>query len=137
MGAEGGSIVATASIAGLTAYPTDPIYGATKHAVVGFVRSVAAQLEHRGIRINAVCPGFVETPMLRGAVESFRRQNFPLLQPEDVAEAVVQIIESDHAGEIFVCQPGRICELYEFRGIPGPRGEGAEGVEPPDLTPRG
>src|SRR5262249_33547258 len=46
---NGGAIVATASLAGLTAVPMDPIYAATKHAVVGFVRSVAAQLEARGI----------------------------------------------------------------------------------------
>jgi NAD(P)-dependent dehydrogenase (short-subunit alcohol dehydrogenase family) len=133
---SGGSIVATASIAGLIAYPTDPVYGLTKHAVVGFVRASADQLAARGIRINAVCPGFVETPMLEGAVPLFRRENFPLLQPDDVADAVMQIADSDHTGQIFVCQPGRTCELYEFRGIPGPRVPGAEGVAPPNLGGR-
>ncbi|HEY8626846.1 MAG TPA: SDR family NAD(P)-dependent oxidoreductase, partial [Gaiellaceae bacterium] len=57
----GSSIVATASLAGLVPSPEDPIYTLTKHAVIGFVRSVAPQLEQRGIRINAVAPGFVET----------------------------------------------------------------------------
>src|SRR5439155_140657 len=59
---NGGSIVATASLAGLTATPMDPIYALTKHAVVGFVRSVAPQLAARGIRISALCPGFTDTP---------------------------------------------------------------------------
>ena len=65
--APGSRIVCTASLAGLTAVPEDPIYAATKHAVVGFVRSVAPVLETRGISINAVCPGFVDTAMARGA----------------------------------------------------------------------
>ncbi|HYI46511.1 MAG TPA: SDR family oxidoreductase [Actinomycetota bacterium] len=130
---EGGQIIATASLAGLMPYPTDPVYGLTKHAVVGFVRSVAQQLAPRNIRINAICPGFVETPMLQGAVPLFRRNDFPLLQPEDVATAVVQIATSNGTGQIFVCQPGRTCELYEFRGVPGPRVEGAAGIAPPSL----
>src|SRR5438105_7550852 len=52
----GSAIVATASLAGLTALPGDPIYALTKHAVVGFVRSVAPGLEARGVRFNAVAP---------------------------------------------------------------------------------
>ena len=64
----GGRIVATASLAGLTAMPDDPVYSATKHAVVGFVRSVAPSLERRGIQINVVCPGIADTAMLGGAV---------------------------------------------------------------------
>ena len=64
----GGSIVATASLAGLTATPMDPIYALTKHAVVGFVRSVAPQLAARGIRINALCPGFADTPIVEHEV---------------------------------------------------------------------
>ena len=60
---KGSTIVVTASLAGLTAIPDDPIYGLTKHAVVGFVRSVAPQLAERGIRIQAVCPGWADTAL--------------------------------------------------------------------------
>src|SRR4029453_18710993 len=60
---KGSTIVVTASLAGLTAIPDDPIYGLTKHAVVGFVRSVAPQLAARGIRIQAVCPGWADTAL--------------------------------------------------------------------------
>ena len=62
--ATGGSIVATASLAGLMPMPHDPIYTLTKHAVVGYVRAVAPQLAERGIRINVVRPGFVDTPIV-------------------------------------------------------------------------
>jgi NAD(P)-dependent dehydrogenase (short-subunit alcohol dehydrogenase family) len=127
----GGAIVATASLAGIGPYPSDPIYGLTKHAVVGFVRSAADQLALRGIRLNAICPGFVETPMLAEMVPSFKESGFPLLKPEEVADAVLMIATSDSAGDVFVCQPGRTCEAYRFRGVPGPRGEGMEGMTPP------
>ena len=76
----GGRIVATASLAGLTAMPSDPVYAATKHAVVGFVRSVAPTLAARGISINAVCPGIADTAMLdRAARAAIDAAGFPLL----------------------------------------------------------
>jgi NAD(P)-dependent dehydrogenase (short-subunit alcohol dehydrogenase family) len=128
---QGGAIIATASLAGLVAYPGDPIYGLTKHAVVGFVRAVAEQLSVDGVTINAVCPGFVDTPILGGFADEFRAAGFPLLEADEVAESVVQIITSGRTGEVFVCQPGRLCEPYGFRGVPGPRTAGSEGMAPP------
>ena len=59
----GGAIVATASLAGLTGVPYDPLYAANKHAVVGLVRSLAP-LAAEGIRVNAVCPGFAESRII-------------------------------------------------------------------------
>ena len=86
---SGGRIVATASLAGLTAMPDDPVYAATKHAVVGFVRSVAPTLERRGIQINAVCPGIADTAMLGGVVrERLDAAGFPIVTPAAVADAV-------------------------------------------------
>ena len=128
-----GSIVATASLAGLTAVPSDPIYALTKHAVVGFVRSVAPQLEHRNITINAVCPGFVETPMLdgTGGREAFEAAGFPLLQADEVAEAAWRAATSGNTGEAWFVQPGREPEPFRFGRVPGPRVEGAEGMLPP------
>ena len=61
---DGGSIVVTASLAGLVPTEPDPLYALTKHAVVGFVRSAAPLLAERGIRLNMVNPGFVDTPLL-------------------------------------------------------------------------
>jgi NAD(P)-dependent dehydrogenase (short-subunit alcohol dehydrogenase family) len=130
---EGGAIVATASLAGLIAYSMDVVYGLTKHAVVGFVRAAAEQLKARGITINAICPGFTDTPILGPFADEFRRADFPLLEPEDVAEAFMLAITSGSTGEVLICQPGRLSEPYKFRGVPGPRSEGAEGMAPPVM----
>jgi NAD(P)-dependent dehydrogenase (short-subunit alcohol dehydrogenase family) len=128
----GSAIVVTASLAGLTPVESDPIYGGTKHFLIGFVRSIAPQLEARGIRINAVCPGVVDTPILGEEGRArLRAAGFPLLRPEDVADAVVAAVESGGTGEAWVCQPGRDPEPYRFRGVPGPRVLGAEGKLPP------
>jgi len=129
---KGDAIVVTASLAGLTGVESDPIYALTKHAVVGFVRSVAPQLAEREIRINAVCPGFADTPMVAGELrEALEDAEFPLLRPEDVAEAVLLAARSARTGEAWIVQPGRDPEPYRFRGIPGPRVAGKQGVSPP------
>jgi NAD(P)-dependent dehydrogenase (short-subunit alcohol dehydrogenase family) len=129
---EGDAIVVTASLAGLTGVEGDPIYALTKHAVVGFVRSVAPQLAERGIRINAVCPGFADTPMVTGDLRtSLEEAGFPLLRAEDVADAVLRASRSEGTGDAWIVQPGREPEPYRFRGIPGPRTPGKEGVAPP------
>ena len=120
--APGGSIVATASLAGLMPMPADPIYTLTKHAVVGYVRAMAPHLEERGIRINAVCPGFVDTPIVTPELrEWIVSEGIPLMQPEQVAEAVLVAARSGDSGQAWVVQPGREPLRYEFRGVPGPR----------------
>jgi NAD(P)-dependent dehydrogenase (short-subunit alcohol dehydrogenase family) len=117
-----GSIVATASLAGLVPMPADPIYTLTKHAVVGYVRAVAPHLAEHEIRINAVCPGFVDTPIVTAELrEWITGEGIPLMQPEQVAEAVLVAARSGETGEVWVVQPGREPLRYEFRGVPGPR----------------
>jgi NAD(P)-dependent dehydrogenase (short-subunit alcohol dehydrogenase family) len=115
---RGGSIVATASLAGLTGMPGDPAYTATKHAVVGWVRAAAPALAARRIRLNALCPGFTDTllvePELRGALD------IPLIEPSFVAEAALRVLDDEETGRAWIVQPNRI-EPYQFRGVPGPR----------------
>ncbi len=65
-----GRIVNIASIAGKNAFPGSPAYCASKAAVIGFTRSAAAELGSKGITVNAVCPGSIDTPMIAGVVES-------------------------------------------------------------------
>lgn len=130
--APGSAIVVTASLAGLGPEERDPVYTLTKHAVIGFVRSVAPQLERRGVRINAVAPGFVDTPLIDGDARAMlEAAGFPLLRPEDVAETVLLAARDEQSGQAWVCQPGREPLRFRFPNLPGPRTPGAEGARPP------
>jgi NAD(P)-dependent dehydrogenase (short-subunit alcohol dehydrogenase family) len=81
----GGSILFTASTSGLQGSVFSPIYSAVKFSVVGLVRSLAKRLAPEGIRVNAVCPGSVDTPMLRVFVA---RPDQPSTRGNDVEELV-------------------------------------------------
>lgn len=126
-----GSIVVTASLAGLTGMPGDAIYSLTKHALVGFVRSVAPQLDP--VTINAVCPGIADTPMIDAQRDAFAAAGFPLVAPEAVAEAVWLAVTSGRTGEAWFVQPGREPAPFRFPTLPGPRREG-ERVGPPPVS---
>jgi NAD(P)-dependent dehydrogenase (short-subunit alcohol dehydrogenase family) len=115
---NGGSIVATASLAGLTAVPMDPIYALTKHAVVGFVRSVAPQLAARGIKINALCPGYTDTAIVPREVHD--ALGVPLMEASFVAQAALQALNDEESGRAWVVQPNRVLP-FRFPNIPGPR----------------
>jgi len=69
-----GRIVAVASTAGLKGYAYVSAYSAAKHAVVGLVRSLALELATSGVTVNAVCPGFTDTDLLAGSIDTIRRK---------------------------------------------------------------
>jgi NAD(P)-dependent dehydrogenase (short-subunit alcohol dehydrogenase family) len=125
---DGGAIVMLASLAGLVAYAPDPLYAATKHAVVGFARAMAPQLAKRGITANVVCPGLTDTAFLtadqRAWVDAAR---FPLIPVQDIVAAVLGCATGSDTAGVWVCQHGREAMRYEPRGVPGPAG----GVTPP------
>ena len=94
----GGAIVNTASVAGLVGFQGIAPYVAAKHGVVGLTKTAALEYAKAGIRVNAVCPGVIDTPMVQrafshnpqlaesvAAVEPVGR----LGQPQEIAEAVV------------------------------------------------
>jgi len=126
-----GTIIATASLAGLVGMPLDAIYSLTKHAVVGFVRSIAPALAP--IKVNAICPGIADTAMLdqHGQRALFEEAGFPLLRPEEVAEAMWLAANSQGTGECWFVQPGRQPAPFRFANVPGPRREGASVGLPP------
>ena len=126
----GSVFVVTASLAGLMPMESDPLYVLTKHAVVGYARSMAPVLEPRGIRINLVCPGIVRTPMTEPAQDELDAAGFPLMEPEQIAAAVLLAAHSEETGQAWVCQPGRDPLKFKFPNVPGPRVEGAEGMVP-------
>jgi len=94
----GGRIVNTASIAGLEGAKNLPAYVASKHAVMGLTRTAALEYGPKGIRINAVCPGPIRTPMLEKLVATNPRMEQAAIaavpvkrlgEPQDIAEAAV------------------------------------------------
>lgn len=100
----GGAIVNTASVNGLVGNPSQPGYVASKHGVVGLTRSAALRYAKEGIRVNAVCPGVVDTPMVeaissipqyREAIEKMTPMG-RMAQPEEIASAVLWLC-SDQA----------------------------------------
>lgn len=100
--AGSGSIVAVSSILGLVGQARSTSYSASKAAIVNLVRSTGLTYAHDGIRVNAVAPGYVDTPLVAGLDESVRGQmvermpNGRLGTPEEVAE-VVCFLASDAA----------------------------------------
>jgi NAD(P)-dependent dehydrogenase (short-subunit alcohol dehydrogenase family) len=95
---DGGDIVVTGSVAGLMPYPLDPLYSLSKHAVVGLVRSLGPALSGRSVRLNAVCPGGVDTALVPPDVRSFGG-----LSPASyIADTLVSILESGASGDVWV-----------------------------------
>ena len=102
--AEGGSIVNTASGAGLVGYPAQPAYVASKHGVLGLTKTAALDYGKLGVRVNAVCPGTVWSPMVEDAIagqpgiEEFLVGLHPigrLGHAEEVADAVVWLCSDE------------------------------------------
>ena len=94
----GGSIVNTASVAGLVGWRHTSAYVASKHGVIGLTKSAALEYAQQGIRINSVCPGIIRTPIVERVIardpqrESWMTETEPigrLGNPTEVAEAVV------------------------------------------------
>jgi NAD(P)-dependent dehydrogenase (short-subunit alcohol dehydrogenase family) len=129
----GGVIVNTASVAGLIAYVPDPIYAAAKHGVVGFTRSLAYLLPEIGIRVNCVCPGVVNTPMVTAVSEGMTPEQIamrdaflktmPMIEPETIAEAVLQLITDESLNGVAMAvtygRPPRLVDQpFRFRSDP-------------------
>jgi NAD(P)-dependent dehydrogenase (short-subunit alcohol dehydrogenase family) len=119
----GGSIVVTASLAGLGPHEPDPVYAATKHFVIGLVRSLGAPLAELGITVNAVCPGGVDTALLEAIRhrDALRDAGRPLMDPDEIAKAAAMLLAGGETGQAYTVVLGRPPERYEFRGVPGMR----------------
>jgi NAD(P)-dependent dehydrogenase (short-subunit alcohol dehydrogenase family) len=92
---RGGAIINISSVHALVSWPRCPAYDATKSALIGLTRAMAVDHGHDGIRVNAICPGYIETPLLEqwfamGAVTKEEVLKFHPLgrigKPNDVAE---------------------------------------------------
>jgi NAD(P)-dependent dehydrogenase (short-subunit alcohol dehydrogenase family) len=99
---DGGSIVNTASVAGITGGGGPAPYSAAKAAVVNFTRAVSTELAQHRIRINAICPGAIQTPLLAQGRGKDALKNLPQMQPwpeagqpEDIAAAALFLASDD------------------------------------------
>jgi NAD(P)-dependent dehydrogenase (short-subunit alcohol dehydrogenase family) len=121
MASGGGTMVLTASMAGIVATPFDPIYCANKHAVVGLARSLGLVYATDGIRVHALCPSFAHTNIIKGSEQALLDMGFPILDVADVVAAFERILESESTGEAWYVVAGRESEPFQFRRAPGPR----------------
>jgi NAD(P)-dependent dehydrogenase (short-subunit alcohol dehydrogenase family) len=101
----GGAIVNASSILGLVAFPESIAYTAAKHGVIGLTKTAALEYADDRIRVNAVCPGFIKTPMTaqtqveRADIITSRTPMGRFGEPEEIAEMVVWLC-SDRAGYV-------------------------------------
>lgn len=92
--AQGGAVVVTASAAGVVGHPANPAYSAAKHGVVGLVKSCVDAFAARGARINALCPGGVETPLIGAA-------DVAMIDPQDLPRVPLRGMgRAQHVAEV-------------------------------------
>jgi NAD(P)-dependent dehydrogenase (short-subunit alcohol dehydrogenase family) len=120
----GGAVVNTASVAGLVGTPGMPAYVASKHAVIGLTKTAAGEVARQGIRVNAVCPGPVDTRMIHALEEQLAPGNPASVEeryksaipsgryttPEEIANMVLFLcsdLASNTTGGQFVVDGGR------------------------------
>ena len=119
-----GSIINTASIAGLMGSPEIAVYSASKHAVIGLTRSAALECAGTGVRVNCVCPGLIDSRMLSSIIQGRNPGNAPvpndriveriparrLGQPSEVASIVAFLASDDSSyvsGSAYTVEGGR------------------------------
>ena len=115
---EGGSIVNTSSVSGVRPQPANPAYVSAKHGVIGLTKQAAMDYSPHGIRINTVCPGAIDTPMLQAALVQFNLDpiEYPkqlsmlgrFAQPEEVGEANLWLVSdlSSYVTGATICVDG-------------------------------
>lgn len=114
---RGGAIVVTSSLASLLPEQANAVYALGKAAVVGYVRAMAAPLAKLGVRINVLCPSFVDTPMLGAGRAVLHAAGYPLISPQDYADGVLAVLHSAQTGAVWPVVANRPVLAYEFPGV--------------------
>jgi NAD(P)-dependent dehydrogenase (short-subunit alcohol dehydrogenase family) len=103
----GGAIVVTSSLAGIVPFADEPLYAASKHALIGLVRSLAPQLQPKGMTINAMC--FLGNRA--------RAAELRLMDPAEVADGVITCFTGQETGKTYTVRGGRGRQEHEFAGL--------------------
>jgi NAD(P)-dependent dehydrogenase (short-subunit alcohol dehydrogenase family) len=108
----GARIINVASTAGLIGYAYVSAYCAAKHGVIGLTRALALELAKTGVTVNAVCPGYTDTPMLRRAADSLRRKT-----GRDEDETLALLAKSNPQGRLVT--PQEVADTVRWLASPG------------------
>jgi 3-hydroxybutyrate dehydrogenase len=111
-----GRIVAVASTAGLKGYAYVSAYSSAKHAVIGLVRSLALELAHTGVTVNAVCPGFTDTDLVAGSIDNIMKKT-----GRSREQAIAELSKHNPQGRLVT--PGEVADTVLFLC-----GEGASAI---------
>lgn len=132
----GGTIIVTASVAGLMPMPYEPFYTATKHAVIGLCRSAGLALHGEGIAVRALCPGFTDTPLIAGARERLVDAGLAVLSVADVVDGFLAALDEESPGACLYVVADQPPAPFRFRrwedepAGPPDAGEPGDAAEP-------
>ena len=112
---KSGNIVCVSSLSGIVSNPTQASYNASKHGMIGLAKCMAQDHAMEGIRVNVVCPGSMETPMIKHLSEEwlapYRKANFlqRFAHPDEVANCILFLVSDDSAfvtGAVLIADGG-------------------------------
>lgn len=110
-----GHVLITASVAGLSGMAGDIVYSTTKHAVVGFTRSLGASLEGSGVTASSLCPGFMDTPLVSADLQlMLAALNVPVAAATRVADAAMTALGTPVNGAQWVVWGDEPVRMYEW-----------------------
>lgn len=116
-----GHIILTASLAGLMPLDLDPIYTASKHAIVGFTRAVGKQASEQGITVQALCPGFTETAILDTGIRPLLESlDWPIMSLDAITAGVASMLADPKPGACWMIQSGLAPQRFRFAEVPHP-----------------
>ena len=110
---KSGHILVTALLAGILPIAPDPVYGLTKHGMVGFVKSLGPALEQHGVCISALCPGFLDTPLVSELAREYAKLfSMGVMDVSVAGDLAMRALTERIAGSQWVVMAGQPISQY-------------------------